>query len=106
MKTLNKKFVKSMSVIMAVVLACGGTGILAYAAGAKNGGGTEEDAAPAVSVSTASGAESGAAADAVNSKDETVYVLADADGSVKKIIVSDWIKNAAGSAAIQDVTVP
>ena len=27
-------------------------------------------------------------------KDETVYVLARADGSVKKLIVSDWIKNA------------
>ncbi len=27
------------------------------------------------------------------SKDETVYILADADGSVQKIIVSDWIKN-------------
>lgn len=27
------------------------------------------------------------------SKDETVYVLASADGNVQKIIVSDWIKN-------------
>ncbi|MCI8331236.1 MAG: hypothetical protein HFE78_00185 [Clostridiales bacterium] len=35
-------------------------------------------------------------------KDETVYVLAGADGSVKKIIVSDWIKNAADSNAFSD----
>lgn len=35
-------------------------------------------------------------------KDETVYVLAGADGSVQKIIVSDWIKNALESDTISD----
>ena len=35
-------------------------------------------------------------------KDETVYVLASADGSVQKIIVSDWIKNASASASVAD----
>ena len=37
-----------------------------------------------------------------NSKDETVYVIAGADGSVQKIIVSDWIKNTLGSSTISD----
>ncbi len=37
-------------------------------------------------------------------KDETVYVLTAADGSVEKIIVSDWIKNALGSKVISDKT--
>jgi len=37
-------------------------------------------------------------------KDETVYVLADADGTVQKIIVSDWIKNTLSSDKINDVT--
>ena len=37
-----------------------------------------------------------------NSKDETVYVIAGADGSVQKIIVSDWIKNTLGSNTIRD----
>ena len=41
-------------------------------------------------------------ADGNIAKDETVYVLAGADGAVKKIIVSDWIKNALGSANIND----
>lgn len=36
------------------------------------------------------------------SKDETVYVLTGADGSVKKIIVSDWLKNELGSASVAD----
>lgn len=37
-------------------------------------------------------------------KNETVYVIAGADGSVKKIIVSDWIKNNSGSTVIRDDT--
>ena len=39
-----------------------------------------------------------------STKDETVYVLAGADGSIQKIIVSDWIKNALGAASITDST--
>ncbi len=35
-------------------------------------------------------------------KDETVYVLASADGTVKKIIVSDWIKNTLKSSTLTD----
>ena len=35
-------------------------------------------------------------------KDETVYVLAGADGSTQKIIVSDWVKNALESNTIPD----
>ena len=37
-----------------------------------------------------------------SAKDETVYVLAKADGTVEKIIVSDWLKNADGSASLAD----
>lgn len=36
------------------------------------------------------------------SKDETVYVLAGADGSVHKVIVSDWIKNGLNENSIAD----
>lgn len=35
-------------------------------------------------------------------KDETVYVLAGADGSVQKLIVSDWLQNGQGSKTISD----
>lgn len=37
-------------------------------------------------------------------KDETVYVLANADGTVKKIIVSDWIKNTLSNKKINDLS--
>lgn len=35
-------------------------------------------------------------------KDESVYIIAEADGSVNKIIVSDWIKNTLNSSSIND----
>lgn len=37
-------------------------------------------------------------------KDETVYVIAQADGSVQKIIVSDWLKNTLNQGAVTDST--
>jgi putative membrane protein len=37
-------------------------------------------------------------------KDETVYVLCNADGSVNKVIVSDWLKNGTKDASITDKT--
>ena len=37
-------------------------------------------------------------------KEETVYVLAGPDGTVRKIIVSDWLKNPDGAAELEDYT--
>lgn len=37
-------------------------------------------------------------------KEETVYVLAHADGSVRQLIVSDWLKNPEGVASLSDYT--
>lgn len=37
-------------------------------------------------------------------KEETVYVIADANGTVTKTIVSDWLKNKEGSDTIRDKT--
>ncbi len=43
-----------------------------------------------------------AAADTENQKEETVYVLAESDGTVQKIIVSDWLKNLSESKSLYD----
>lgn len=51
-----------------------------------------------VTVSDAAGRNS----DAEIKKDETVYVLAGADGSVQKVIVSDWISNTSATSTISD----
>lgn len=37
-------------------------------------------------------------------KDETVYVIADANGTAQKVIVSDWIKNPSGAGQITDTS--
>lgn len=62
-------------------------------------GSTENDQTKApVTVSDTAGRDS----DAEIKKDETVYVLAGADGSVQKVIVSDWISNASAASTISD----
>ena len=86
---------KKLKSVLAVALSClfVGSGIAATALAANND--KKEETQPVTE--TAETSDSG-----VNSKDETVYVLAGADGSVKKIIVSDWIKNSLNSDTIDD----
>lgn len=86
---------KKLKSVLAVALSClfVGSGIAATAFAANND--KKEETQPVTE--TAETSDSG-----VNSKDETVYVLAGADGSVKKIIVSDWIKNSLNSDTIDD----
>lgn len=103
---MKKPVVKMLSISLCVLLALGGIGGTVYAMGVSADAGSP-DAAPVNSGagSTAPKTSSSYDPDAGrNVKDETVYVLAGADGSVQKIIVSDWIQNALGSDAINDVT--
>ena len=88
MKTGKKDLIKVIAVAAAGVIA--GTGVTAAAFGTANK--TEDiENTSAASLQAAETTEQ-----KKPSKDETVYVLANADGSVKKIIVSDWIKNNGG----------
>ena len=84
MKTVKNDLIKLIAVAAAGVIA--GTGVTAAAIKAAS---NKKDTA---STSTSVSSESDKT-DVKAAKDETVYVLANADGSVKKIIVSDWIKN-------------
>lgn len=38
------------------------------------------------------------------SKDETSYVVKDADGSTKEVVVNEWLKNAKGEGSIKDTS--
>ena len=103
---MKKPVVKMLSISLCVLLALGGIGGTVYAMGVSADA-SSPDAAPVNSGagSTAPKTSSSYDPDAGrNVKDETVYVLAGADGSVRKIIVSDWIQNALGSDTIDDVT--
>lgn len=88
MKTGKKDLIKVIAVAAAGVIA--GTGVTAAAFGTSN---KTEDTE---NTSAASSQAAETTEQKKPSKDETVYVLANADGSVKKIIVSDWIKNNGG----------
>lgn len=103
---MKKPVVKILSISLCVLLALGGIGGTVYAMGVSADTGSL-DAAPVNSGAESTAPKTGSSYDpdaGRNVKDETVYVLAGADGSVQKIIVSDWIQNALGSDAINDVT--
>lgn len=92
---MKTKMLKPLAIVLSAALLVG-AGVAVYATGAAN-------SQPAQETETTASADT--TATATNQKDETVYVLAGADGSVKKIIVSDWIKNALGSATLEDSSV-
>lgn len=90
-----KKFIqKPIAVALSAALLVSSLGAGAYALNQKP---TET-----AKTETASANPSSSSKDEAVYKDETVYVLAGADGTVEKIIVSDWIKNALGAATLTD----
>ncbi len=104
---MKKPVAKFLSITLIALLAVGGVGGTVYAMGVSAEANSPADAAPTDSGVdyTAPKAASSYDPNADRSvKDETVYVLASADGSVHKIIVSDWVKNALGSDTIDDVS--
>ena len=86
---MKKSTIQVLSLCLCGALVLGGAGVRALAAG-----GEAEAPQPAPAVS--------GPASAPSSADETVYILTGPDGSVEKVIVSDWLKNADGSGALTD----
>lgn len=100
-----KKKYKALAVVLSVAMVGGCVGMSAYAVNNNDNKKTEGEESPA-SVENTSDKEkktSTSAGDRIT-KEETVYVIAQADGSVDKVIVSDWIKNETQEASIQDKT--
>lgn len=93
MKTARKDLLKIIAVGAAGIIA--GTSVTAATIGATKKKDDVKDTETTVSESTS-------AKDTKTAKDETVYVIANADGSVKKIIVSDWIKNTLNEKNLKD----
>ena len=98
MKTHWKKV---MAGTLCAALVIGGAHLTAMAVPSQDSGAAEDSQN---TVSTQATAQLGASANTGKSayKDETVYVLTGADGSVEKRIVSDWLKNANGDATLKD----
>ena len=87
---------KILAGCLCVTVLCSGVGLAAYAVGAKS---SEDNSTE--KISTNKEAERKMSSEDIK-KDETVYVIADATGKPKKIIVSDWIKNTSETSSIED----
>ena len=88
---MSKTTKKILAICLCAALCLGGAGMAFAQASSKK-----------VDDQPVSAAQQAAELQQKISKDETVYVLTGADGSVKKIIVSDWLKNELGSASVAD----
>lgn len=93
-----KKYRRFLAGILAVVISAGATCSLAYAKGIDR----TTQTAVTEDAQTETPAQSVTAPDAVAEKDETVYIIAGADGTAKKVIVSDWLKNNGSSDKLTD----
>ena len=99
-----KQYRKFIAGLLAVIISAGATGSLAYAK--SNDRSAAESAVTASAENAAKASEKAARkpADGTAGKDETVYVLCNADASVKNVIVSDWLKNTKAMQALADVS--
>lgn len=90
---MNKRVLKTVALALCALLAISGT----VAAFAASDGGTDK------TVSEADAESSGTANETKEAvKNETVYVFTDAEGNVKSITVSDWLKNISGRDTLRD----
>lgn len=92
---MKNKAVKITAITLCIALLAGVTGKAAYAL-TNNHTETEEESQTE---------NAGVSEETEESKDEAVYILADANGAVQKIIVSDWIKNADGNDTYSQETI-
>ena len=89
---IRKKQIIALSLALAVAGSAAGVGI--YAANRPAAPQTAEEA-PRVM-------EAGPETEKALRRDETVYVIANTDGSVRQIIVSDWIQNELAAAQVEE----
>ena len=88
MKEIRKKIIKIVSIVLAAAMIGTSSGLLAFA----TQGGNDNNTSSSVSDSTETGSSEKSSSD-TDGKEETVYIISNADGTTKKVIVSDWLKN-------------
>lgn len=93
MKLHSINYKRILSVILCTFILTGSIGIGALAATSDN---------PDSEITTAVTETVNTDEEKAVTKDETVYVIAKADGSVDKIIVSDWLKNSLAGSKLSD----
>ena len=98
---IKKNLQRALAASMSVFIMCAGVGTAAFSAGAESAG-----AVTTAQKSDAPKAESKekTAQKAQYNKKETVYVIADAQGTPEKVIVSNWIQNTGKEKKLTDKT--
>ena len=99
MKEIRKKIIKIVSIVLAAAMIGTSSGLLAFAAQ----GGNDNNTSSSVSAGTETSSDEKSSSD-TDGKEETVYIISNADGTTKKVIVSDWLKNGSHNATIEDET--
>ncbi len=89
---IRKKQIAALGLALAVAGSAAGVGI--YAA--------NRPAAPQMAEEAPRVMEAGPETEKALRRDETVYVIANTDGSVRQIIVSDWIQNGLAAAQVEE----
>ena len=99
---MNKK--KLIASVLTVALLVGAVGASVYAVETNKPAGGENEASTDVEEILSQVSEEAKATGKDLTKEETVYVIADASGQANKVIVSDWIQNGTQNAEIKDET--
>lgn len=94
---MNNKFIKSLCITLTVVLCISSIGFYSYAL---------DDDTNSEAASETKATRNTTEVNPSGEKDETVYVLTEADGSVKKVIVSDWINDTYNNNTLTDTSSP
>lgn len=93
---------KKITAVLLSLTLC--TGLISTSIYAQKAGETQTDPSVSSTETETTDASETTSSDSEVSKDETVYVLTEADGSIRKVIVSDWLKNASAMDQISDVS--
>lgn len=99
---MSKK--KLIASVLTVALLVGAVGASVYAVETKKPEGSSDSPASVTEEKKDNMSDDVKATGKELSKEETVYVMADATGQVNKVIVSDWLQNANEDAQIKDET--
>lgn len=94
--SIKKHMPKILSGVLSLTILCGMVSVASYSAGAESTQGAAKSNTADKTADKTDGERL--------CKNETVYVIADANGSAKKVIVSDWIKNTTGAQSFTDVS--
>lgn len=102
MNNIKKCMPKVLSGVLSLTILCSGISLASYSAGAESIGAEKTTAKTAETSTDTKKVSSGSSKKLF--KNETVYVIANANGSAKKVIVSDWVKNTAKAKTFLDVS--